>query len=67
MLIKLRLYILFQIFEGNTDIYFVVSRHNLDPAIKARYIRVHPGYFTGDLVCMTLELYGCVPRVEQGL
>jgi chorismate mutase len=42
-----------------------VVTHDLDPTILARYIRVHPGYDTDNLVCMRLELYGCV--VEQGL
>ena len=59
--------ILFQIFQGNTDV-FTVVRRNLDPAIMARYIRVHPGYYTsGNTVCMRLELYGCVPVIEKGL
>jgi hypothetical protein len=56
-----------QIFPGNKDVSTVV-RHDLDPAIMARYIRVHPGYeMRGGavFVCMRLELYGCV--VEQGL
>ena len=57
--------ILFQIFKGNIDISTVV-RHNLDPAIMARYIRVHPGY-TASTVCMRLELYGCVPVIRKGL
>ena len=42
-----------------------VVRHNLDPTIIARYIRVHPGYDQGLPVCMRLELYGCV--IEEGL
>ena len=55
---------LFQIFPGNTNVSTVV-RHDLNPTIMARYIRVHPGYDKGNHVCMRLELYGCV--VEQGL
>jgi hypothetical protein len=56
---------LFQIFLGNKDVSTVV-RHDLDPAIMARYIRVHPGYYRmGKNACMRLELYGCV--AEQGL
>ena len=58
--------ILFQIFQGNTDAFSVVQ-HSLDPAIMAKYIRVHPGYDTGTNVCMRLELYGCVPVIEKGL
>ena len=50
---------MFQIFRGNTNT-FVVLRHDLDPAIIARYIRVHPGYDSGNNACMRLELYGCV-------
>ena len=57
--------ILFQIFQGNTDVFNVV-RHNLDPAIMARYIRVHPGY-TSNIVCVRLELYGCEVVIEKGL
>ena len=62
----LKIFTLFQIFRGNTDA-FTVVRHDLDPTIiiMARYIRVHPGYDTGDNVCMRLELYGCV--AEKGL
>ena len=55
---------LFQIFPGNKDVSTVV-RHDLDPTIMARYIRVHPGYDKGNFLCMRLELYGCV--VEKGL
>jgi hypothetical protein len=55
---------LFQIFPGNTDVSTVV-RHNLDPTILARYIRVHPGYQMGTNACMRLELFGCV--AEEGL
>ena len=58
--------ILFQIFDGNTDVSTVV-RHDLDPAIMARYIRVYPGYYIGNIVCMRLELYGCVPAIGKGL
>ena len=50
---------MFQILRGNTDVYGVV-RHNLDPTIIARYIRVHPGYDPHNHACMRLELYGCV-------
>ena len=57
---------LFQIFQGNTNVSSVV-RHDLNPVIRARYIRIHPGYYTGDHVCMRLGLYGCVPIVETGL
>ena len=60
----LRISTLFQIFRGNTEVFNVV-RHDLDPIIMARYIRVHPGYATGNNACMRLELYGCV--VGQGL
>ena len=28
---------------------------------------MHPGYYTGDRVCMRLGLYGCVPAIETGL
>ena len=55
---------MFQILKGNINVYGVV-RHNLDPTIIARYIRVHPGYYLGNNACMRLELYGCV--VEEGL
>ena len=57
---------LFQIFQGNTNVSSVVQ-HDLDPVILARYIRVHPGYYTGNHVCMRLGLYGCVAKVETGL
>ena len=58
---------LFQIFPGNTDVSTVV-RHDLDPTIMARYIGVHPGYYTGANLCMRLELYGCVVEInEKGL
>jgi hypothetical protein len=60
----LRISTVFQIFSGNTDVSTVV-RHELEPTIMARYIRVHPGYDKDNHVCMRLELYGCV--VEQGL
>ena len=60
----LKIFTLFQIFRGNTDVSTIV-RHDLDPTIMARYIRVHPGYATGNNVCMRLELYGCV--TEKGL
>jgi hypothetical protein len=60
----LRISTLFQIFRGNNNVFGVV-RHDLDPTITARHIRVHPGYATGNNVCMRLELYGCV--VETGL
>jgi hypothetical protein len=34
----------------------------------ARYIGVHPGYYTGANLCMRLELYGCVVEInEKGL
>ena len=56
---------LFQIFQGNTDVFSVV-RHDLDPVIMARYIRVHPGYYTSNPVCMRLELYGCRKRILNG-
>ena len=52
-------------FKGNTDVSTVV-RHNLDSAIMARYIKVHPGYDKGNHVCMRLELYGCLPVNEKG-
>ena len=58
--------ILFQIFQGNTDVNSVVQ-HDLMPVIEARYIRVHPGYDKGSQVCMRLELYGCAATVETGL
>ena len=47
----------------------LISIHyNLDQAILARYIRVHPGYDKGGIpVCMRLELYGCAPEEEKGL
>ena len=54
----------FQIFQGNTDASSVV-RHDLVPAIIARYIRVHPGYELGNNVCMRLELYDC--SFQEGL
>ena len=60
----LRISTLFQIFRGNNNVFGVV-RHDLDPTIMARYIRVYPGYATGNNACMRLELYGCVP--EEGL
>ena len=67
MFIELQvLYILFQIFKGNTDINSVVQ-HDVNPVIEARYIRVHPGYDKGSQVCMRLELYGCAATVETGL
>ena len=50
---------MFQIFQGNTDVSSVV-RHDLNPAIVVRYIRIHPGYEQGDQTCMRLELYGCL-------
>ncbi len=50
---------MFQILRGNTNARYVV-RHDLDPTIIARYIRVHPGYDQFNNVCMRLELYGCV-------
>ena len=56
----------FQMFQGNTNVSSVV-RHDLNPVIRARYIRIHPGYYTGDRVCLRLELYGCVLTVETGL
>ena len=59
----LKIFTLFQIFRGNTDVSTIVG-HVLHP-IMARYIIVHPGYATGDNVCMRLELYGCV--TEKGL
>ena len=62
----LKLSILFQIFQGNKDV-FTVARHDLDPAIMARYIRVRPGYYTANQVCMAFELYGCVPTFKKGL
>ena len=46
-----------EIFQKNTDVSSVV-RHALNPAIIARYIRVHPGYYQGNQACMRLELYG---------
>ena len=57
---------LFQVFSANTDVSTVV-RHNLTRAILTRYIRVHPGYYTGQSACMRLELYGCEPTEEKGL
>ena len=60
----LKISTLFQKFHGNKDVFTVVA-HDLDPTIMARYIRVHPGYYTGANACMRLELYGCVP--EEGL
>ena len=36
-----------------------VVRHDLNPAIRARYIRVHPGCYQVNQACMRLELYGC--------
>ena len=42
-----------------------VVRHDLNSAIIARYIRVHPGYEQGNQACMRLELYGCL--FEEGL
>ena len=47
----------FQIFQGNTERYFVVV-HRLRPTIKARYIRVHPRTWYG-YISMRMELYGC--------
>ncbi len=44
---------------------YSVVRHDLDPIIVARYIRIHPGYEPHNSVCMRLELYGCV--IEKGL
>ena len=64
--LKLSTYYFVQIFRGNTDSRSVV-RHYLDPAIMARYIRVHPGYYTAGVVCLRLELYGCGSTVEKGL
>ena len=63
---ELQLSTLFQMFQGNANISSVV-RHDLNPVIKARYIRIHPGYYTGHRVCLRLELYGCVLTVETGL
>jgi hypothetical protein len=60
----LKIFTLFQIFPGNTDVSTIV-RYNLDPTIMARYIMVIPGYDTDFNVCMRLELYGCV--AEKGL
>ncbi|CAB4041251.1 Hypothetical predicted protein, partial [Paramuricea clavata] len=48
-----------KIFRGNTNVYNAV-RHDLNPTIMARYIRVHPGYDVGINACVRLELYGCV-------
>ena len=47
----------FQIFQGNTERYFVVM-HRLRPTIKARYIRVHPRTWYGHIT-LRMELYGC--------
>ncbi len=52
---------MFQILQGNTNVRNVV-RHDLDPTIIARYIRIHPGYYLGKITCMRLELYGCVVK-----
>ena len=46
-----------QIFQGNTERYFVVV-HRFRPTIKARYIRVHPRAWYGH-IAMRMELYGC--------
>ncbi|XP_028416006.1 uncharacterized protein LOC114539562 [Dendronephthya gigantea] len=36
-----------------------VARRVLNPTVKTRHIRIHPGYKKGENVCMRLELYGC--------
>ena len=46
-----------QIFQGNSDRYFVVV-HRLRPTIKARYIRIHPRTWYS-YIAMRIELYGC--------
>lgn len=43
---------------GATNSKFV-ARRVLNPTVKARHVRIHPGYKKGDKVCMRLELYGC--------
>ena len=48
---------MFQEFTGNSNMSTVVS-HELNPPIKARFIRFRPLEWNGH-ICMRVELYGC--------
>lgn len=49
--------LLFQTFDANEDRYTVVS-HDLDPPIKARYLRIIPEEWHS-LIALRAEYYGC--------
>ena len=53
----LQFFLCFQEFQGNYDVNSIVY-HDIAPAIKARFIRVHP---TGweRYISMRVEFYGC--------
>lgn len=52
-----------QDFSGNTDRDTVVS-HELNPPIRARYIRFRPETWYGR-ISMRVELYGCRGTVQR--
>ena len=54
--------LLFQEFSGNSDEDSVVY-HQLNPPIRARYIRFRPIAWNGH-ISMRVELYGCQGNVE---
>ena len=49
-----------QFFRGNYNIYNTVV-HKLTPAIKARFVRIHPRTWRS-YIAMRIELYGCRAR-----
>ena len=50
-------------FRGNYDIYHTVARR-INPAIKARYVRIHPKSWNS-YIAMRVELYGGRLRGKQ--
>lgn len=51
--------LLFQVIEGNRNAYDVVLK-DLEPPIIARFVRFMPVTDHSMIVCMRVELYGCV-------
>ncbi|CAH3172634.1 unnamed protein product [Porites evermanni] len=49
-----------KVFRGNYDIYHTVARR-INPAIKARYVRIHPKSWNS-YIAMRVELYGGLLR-----